>query len=1141
MPTQRTSRHISPRICSGYSHPEQTEDHDHELIKEVNDVEGDEAQAGVRRPIKINDPKLPSQEEIDEHMTTHLPYRNWCTHCVRGKGKSADHKQQMQDERIIPEFHMDYLFMGTAAVKASKDDKAATILGVKMKDRKAHMATVVPKKGASMEFVAKRVNKFIDEMGFKESTVMFKTDQEPSIVDLVNAIKKLRAGLETHSENSPVASSASNGVMERGVQSIEGMIRVLKDALEYRLGIKIGPQSLVLSWLVEYSAVLINRYEVGHDGKTPYERARGKVSKMLGVEFGERLMFRRQPIGQRLAKLESLWEVGIYTGYKAQTGEHMVNNKDGAFVTRTIKRMPEEIRWNETNLEMIVSTPWSLSPTSGAGAGEQEIMPAIQVEMKEPEVEIIPPRSREEQAVPRRLYIGRRDLEAHGHTTGCAGCTAILMKKNPVAHNDECRNKIEAKINETAKGKRRAHEVDERQKHFLAKAIEDSDKIKKMRTSGPGEVAPIPSSSSTSRPGHMDVEDEDKMKDTEQREVGSKMKRDTDDDSNEHQIPDDLGIRYIDSNKEKWGDIESEDENTKWTNDLSYMEELYIMEMTCEEKHDDQWDTCFEDGKINSEVFKWQEIFDDVTGKKLINANVQAARQNELDELDRLKVYEKVNVDECWKHTGRAPITARWIDINKGDEVDLNYRSRYVAREIKGKYGGDDREGLFAATPPWEATKIMISNLATGHTAEKKIMFIDISKAYLFAPAVHEHIYVDLPPEHHVPGQCGRLLKALYGTRAAAHAWEQEYTRTLTSLGFVAGAASSCVFTHPITKLEMVVHGDDFTVAGSEDELKKFAHDLGQVYIVKVRGVLGSNRNDLKEITLLNRCITWHDDHISIEADPRHAELVLRELGLTTDSKGSTTTGVKSSTDDDEDQELNKEEATMYRSISARMNYMCADRADLQFAVKELCRDMSAPTTRSWGKLKRLGRYLKDNIRLEIIYKFQEEQSTIDLYADTDYAGCTRSRKSTNGGCAMRGAHCLRTWSSTQSVIALSSGEAEYYGLTKAGCLGLGIKSLYKDFGHDVQIIMNLHTDSTAAKGIASRKGLGKLRHIEVQYLWLQDHIAKRHFILHKILGVKNPADTMTKYLSVIDIVKHMRTMNMEYTVGRSGAAPAIV
>ena len=80
----------------------------------------------------------------------------------------------------------------------------------------------------------------------------------------------------------------------------------------------------------------------------------------------------------------------------------------------------------------------------------------------------------------------------------------------------------------------------------------------------------------------------------------------------------------------------------------------------------------------------------------------------------------------------------------------------------------------------------------------------------------------------------------------------------------------------------------------------------------------------------------------------------------------------------------------MYRSISARMNYMCADRADLQFAVKELRREMSAPTTRSWGRLRRLCRYLKDNIRFEIVYKLQEEHPNIDLYADTDYAGCTR-------------------------------------------------------------------------------------------------------------------------------------------------------
>ena len=56
-----------------------------------------------------------------------------------------------------------------------------------------------------------------------------------------------------------------------------------------------------MAWLVEFAAVLINRYEVGHDGKTPYERLRGKPSKLLGLEFGERLHFRRCRAAGRMA------------------------------------------------------------------------------------------------------------------------------------------------------------------------------------------------------------------------------------------------------------------------------------------------------------------------------------------------------------------------------------------------------------------------------------------------------------------------------------------------------------------------------------------------------------------------------------------------------------------------------------------------------------------------------------------------------------------------------------------------------------------------------------------------------------------------------------------------------------------------
>ena len=324
--------------------------------------------------------------------------------------------------------------------------------------------------------------------------------------------------------------------------------------------------------------------------------------------------------------------------------------------------------------------------------------------------------------------------------------------------------------------------------------------------------------------------------------------------------------------------------------------------------------------------------------------------------------------------------------------------------------------------------------------------------------------------------------------------------------------------------------------------LKEFAENFSKKYMVKVRAVLGPDAEDDKEVTLLNRSIAWTPSGITIESDPRHAELVLRELGLNEDSKGSTTTGSKV-VDDEDTKMLDKMETTKYRSVVARLNYMCSDRPDIQYSDKELCRCMSSPTTTSWSRLKRLGRYLKDHPRLMIKFDHQYMDGTcrIDVFADTDYAGCGVTRKSTNGGCTLRGSHCLKAWASTQSVVALSSGEAEYYGLTKAGCVGIGMKSLYGDFMIDTTMEVHLHTDSTAAKGIASRRGLGKLRHIEVQYFWLHDHFARKTFTLHKVLGTENPADLMTKYLPELMIIKCLMTMSMEYMSGRSIVAPALV
>ena len=94
-------------------------------------------------------------------------------------------------------------------------------------------------------------------------------------------------------------------------------------------------------------------------------------------------------------------------------------------------------------------------------------------------------------------------------------------------------------------------------------------------------------------------------------------------------------------------------------------------------------------------------FYDDITGSKLNPEGVIQARADEMEGVHRHKVYIKVPINQCWERTGESPITVRWVDINKGDEIHPDYRSRLVARQIKI----NKREDLFAATPPLEAKK----------------------------------------------------------------------------------------------------------------------------------------------------------------------------------------------------------------------------------------------------------------------------------------------------------------------------------------------------------------------------------------------------------------------------------------------------
>ena len=529
----------------------------------------------------------------------------------------------------------------------------------------------------------------------------------------------------------------------------------------------------------------------------------------------------------------------------------------------------------------------------------------------------------------------------------------------------------------------------------------------------------------------------------------------------------------------------------------------------------------------------YEAAWDDVSNAELVPALVKAARAVEMEYFERLGVYERVPRSHQVT-TGGKVIGVRWVDVNKGDATDTNYRSRLVGREFN--VGRDD--ALYAATPPLEALRLVISHAATypDHGPRRMVMVNDVRRAYFYAK-IKRDVYIELPAEDdkHGTGMLGKLKLCLYGTRDAAKGWQETLSSHLESIGFARGKGHPCVFWHAEKGIKTLVHGDDYVSAGSAESMAWLEAKLSEAYEIQTQK-LGLGVDCQLEGKVLNRILRCNDDGWEIEADPRHAELVIEQLGLN-DDKGIGTPGVSGADeeDNDDDYALTGEDITRYRGVIARCNYLGSDRPDCLFAIKEGCREMSAPTTGSLRRLRRIGRYLKTHPRLVWKYRLQGEQLELTVKTDADWAGCRRARKSTSGGCISIGDHCIKAWSKTQNVIAKSSAESELYGVVKGACEALGLKTLCADMGSDVGVRLEL--DATAAKGILDRQGMAKVRHIDVNCLWLQEQCAKKIVPLNKIPGEENGADLMTKHLAAAVIDKHIKQLNLEFREGRAAKA----
>ena len=714
---------------------------------------------------------------------------------------------------------------------------------------------------------------------------------------------------------------------------------------------------------------------------------------------------------------------------------------------------------------------------------------------------------------------------------------------------------------------------------------------------------------------------------------------------------------------------------------------------------------------FQQENFKARYI-DEYTGEVLDNHLIQAALMEEMGYFND-HVWEVDTKDHMATVEDHVFVRSRWVLCNKGDDQSPDLRARLVACEINR---GDKQDQFFASTPPLEAKKMIFAQYAKERKRNGKplqLSFIDIRKAY-FNGIPKRPIFMAFPKEMGLPSNfVARLRRCAYGTRDAGAIWEDTYRLALEGMGFVAGQASPCCFFHPERSIHVVVHGDDFTALGLQQDLDWYQSKLAEHFELKDRGRIGEDC-ELKQLRILNRVITLTEHGLEFEADPRHVDLISRSLGLTS-SNAVATPGLKE-TNADYDAEksddptisdldgtvaalsrvdtqanglrscfrtrmprpkdtrkiafypsddvheiqpyseiygthprflastaegwkaasahsdpytskaglvmrercakaysperkvasrdyrralleglqaasslmkktvsalrsdnqvmaartkpavsnkyavkrqgakavkkmeqipdsylLSSIDATTFRALSARANYLSQDRPDINYASKELCREFAKPNRNSYARLKRLGRYLVGKPR--VVYKYDWSKpgdpvdNTLELYVDTDFAGCKETRRSTSGGHCFLNGSLIKSWSKTQTTLSLSSGEAELHGICSGVTQGLGLQSVARDLGLAMNV--RIHTDATAAIGMCRRRGMGKLRHLDVTDLWVQQKVRSGAVDLVKVLGADNPADMMTKYVERALIEKHMKFCKLVVLEGRAAGAPA--
>ena len=327
----------------------------------------------------------PTPEEVELHRLNHHPYRSWCEWCIRGKAIGEQHVRSTHVSDV-PVIASDYFYLtsgeGDIGVNVKlrnevdmddetleterREGRLVKCLLLKCHMSKAIFAWVVPYKGEGEDgYVTGLVVTALRWLAYTRALI--KCDNEPALLALIRGatqIAKVQLDeLKQIGEEHPTAyDSQANGSAESGVRTIRADLRTMRSDLESRLGAQVPIQHPVMSWLVRHVGFNHTAFVKGPDGRTPWERVRGRPYSQRLYHFAERVHWKlpsKGPRAQPRGNASDRWQSGVYLGNEYEANSYIVSLGDTTVAARAVMRYPGPERWSRESVQAISAHPWS--------------------------------------------------------------------------------------------------------------------------------------------------------------------------------------------------------------------------------------------------------------------------------------------------------------------------------------------------------------------------------------------------------------------------------------------------------------------------------------------------------------------------------------------------------------------------------------------------------------------------------------------------------------------------------------------------------------------------------------------------------------------------------------------------------------